>query len=143
MGSAPAPALATGFSYGGVRTCVLEGAGGGAGRGGERHKSIGLHDCPALPQLGGELARARLPRARAVFSNRRCRDGFNFNDPLSSPPCWARLGPVDPSYGDGVDVESGRVKKVHRYLSYLNSHQVMWYHFLHQGKNLCQNPFSH
>ena len=38
---------------------------------------------------------------------------------------------------------SGRVEKVHRYLSYLNSHQVMWYHFLHQGKNLCQNPFSH
>ena len=34
-------------------------------------------------------------------------------------------------------------KKVHRYLTYLNSHQVMWYHFLHQGKNLCQNPFSH
>ena len=44
-------------------------------------------------------------------------------------------------------VRSGKkstvVKKVHRYLSYLNSHQVMWYHFLHQGKNPCQNPFSH
>ena len=37
----------------------------------------------------------------------------------------------------------GRVKKEHRYLSYLNSHQVKWYHFLHQGKNLCLNPFSH
>ena len=46
-------------------------------------------------------------------------------------------------------IGSGRVKKVqrlktvHRNLSYLNSHQVIWYHFLHQVKNLCQNPLSH
>ena len=45
--------------------------------------------------------------------------------------------------GSGRVKKVQRVRKVHRYLSYLNSHQVMWYHFLHQGKNLCQNPFSH
>ena len=47
------------------------------------------------------------------------------------------------SVGSGRVKKVQRVKKVHRYLSYLNSHQVLWYHFLHQGKNLCQYPFSH
>ena len=45
--------------------------------------------------------------------------------------------------GSGRVKKVQRVKNVQRYLSYLNLHQVMWYHFLHQGKKLCQNPFSH
>ena len=59
--------------------------------------------------------------------------------PDSTPSCRFWNGPLcacaKRKYANpSTTLGSGRVTKVQRYLSYLNSHKVMWYHFLHQGK---------
>ena len=110
------------------------------------NRLVSLHSRHFPPDSYSPVSLRRFARLEANFIVRSddwkarcaCAEAY-FRDDTNSPlQC-----PNSCYLGSGRVKKVQRLKNVHRYLRYLNLHQVMWYHFLHQGKNLCQNPFSH
>ena len=100
--------------------------------------------------FGGSAPRAPRPAPPFLFSccRRVPRSGTRDSrlDPAAaeSTACAHEHCLPDPAQKNRTPyLGSGRVKEYTDILVISTRIKVMWYHFLHQGKNLCQNPFSH